>query len=210
MTPPIPSRLFLDTCGGLTRVTYDYAEHGGAVGSTPLELTLPVGTIITNGFIDVITAPTSGGSATIALNFIGENTQAIKAATAIASYSGRVPITPGALQAPIIAASTTTNASATIGSAALFGSVNVGDAVSGTGIPSGTTVLTKTSSSALVLSANATATAGSGSEVNLTFSRLSALHNSVKLAEEAVLNITVATAALTAGKFDIYLQTFGG
>ena len=48
-----------------------------------------------------------------------------------------------------------------------FGSVYVGTEVTGTGIPAGTTVLTKNSNTSLVLSANATA---SGDPVTLTFS----------------------------------------
>jgi hypothetical protein len=67
---------------------------------------------------------------------------------------------------PVVAASSITSGSPNITSAALYANVNVGDAVTGTGIPVGTTVLTRTSSSAITLSANATVTNASAS---LTF-----------------------------------------
>ncbi|MEQ1673424.1 MAG: DUF1566 domain-containing protein, partial [Candidatus Nitrotoga sp.] len=53
--------------------------------------------------------------------------------------------------------STTTSGSATITSVALFGTVDVGDAVSGTGIPAGAVVIAKASSSSLTINLNATA-----------------------------------------------------
>lgn len=132
MSPPIPSRMQLDTVGGIAKATFDFAEFGGAVGSIPLELELPSGAIIHRGFVDVDAAITSGGSATIALNMIGSGTQAILSATAIASVTGVVALT--ANTTPVKISSTT---------------------------------------------------------------------------GKAKLNVTVAVAALTAGKFDVYLQYFG-
>jgi hypothetical protein len=67
---------------------------------------------------------------------------------------------------PIVATSGITTGSPNITSAALFANVNVGDAVTGTGIAAGSVVSAKTSSSAITLSANATATNASAS---LTF-----------------------------------------
>lgn len=67
---------------------------------------------------------------------------------------------------PVVAVSSITTGSATITSSALFANVNVGDVVSGTGIPVGSTVIAKATNSSLTISANATATNASAS---LTF-----------------------------------------
>jgi hypothetical protein len=71
---------------------YDFATDAtkGAVGTILLNdcngrpATLPKGAIITSTYIDVITAPTSGGSPTIAFSS-GVTAADLKAATAIAS-----------------------------------------------------------------------------------------------------------------------------
>lgn len=63
-----------DTTGylKLAKVTYDFAELGGAVGAIPLGLTLPDNAIIWDGCGDILTAFTStAGTGTIAL---GANT----------------------------------------------------------------------------------------------------------------------------------------
>jgi hypothetical protein len=62
---------------------YDYAVHGGAVGDISLRVTVPKGAIIVNAIVEVLTVPTSGGSATIALKL--ESAGDIVAATSIAS-----------------------------------------------------------------------------------------------------------------------------
>lgn len=62
---------------------YDFAVHGGAVGAVPLRVSLPSGAIVTNAFLRVRTAPTSGGSATISLGI--EGAADLVAATAISS-----------------------------------------------------------------------------------------------------------------------------
>lgn len=75
--------------------TYDFSVSGGAVGVISLldcnsrAATLPKGAIITSAYIDVLTAPTSGGSATIAVG-TGQAANDLKAALAIASYTGIV------------------------------------------------------------------------------------------------------------------------
>lgn len=49
-------------------VQYDFSIHGGAVGSISLRQKLPKSAILIHSVIEVLTAPTSGGSATIAVN----------------------------------------------------------------------------------------------------------------------------------------------
>lgn len=46
---------------------YDFSVHGGAVGDIPLRVRVPAGAVVVNSFVHVLTAPTSGGSATIAI-----------------------------------------------------------------------------------------------------------------------------------------------
>ena len=46
---------------------YDFTVHGGAVGDIPLRVRAPKGAVIINSFVHTIVAPTSGGSATIAI-----------------------------------------------------------------------------------------------------------------------------------------------
>lgn len=50
---------------------YDFAVHGGAVGTIPLRVSLPTGAIVCNAFMRVRTALTSGGSAEVALGIQG-------------------------------------------------------------------------------------------------------------------------------------------
>lgn len=79
---------YVEGASGTVRVTYDFALHGGAVGNIDLpELNLPAKSFITGGGIHVITAPTSGGSATITLSVGGA---ALKGSTAIASFTGEI------------------------------------------------------------------------------------------------------------------------
>lgn len=78
---------------GLVKCVYDFTKNGGAIGALNLpddhgnQLILPAGTILVRSFLDVITAPTSGGSATVALSS-GEGAADVLAATAIASVTG--------------------------------------------------------------------------------------------------------------------------
>jgi len=119
MSPPIPSRMQLDTVGGIAKATFDLSEHGGAVGSIPIELELPAGAIIHRGFVDVVTAPTSGGSATIALNFIGSGTQAILSATAIASVTGVLALTANTTPVKVVSTTGKAKLNVTVATAAL-------------------------------------------------------------------------------------------
>lgn len=115
--------------GGYVKATYDFAELGGAVGDITLSLKLPAGALVYNGLVNVLTNPTSGGSATVALKI--EGSADLLAATAISSVTGQIDLVPDGTAANVVA-----------------------------------------------------------------------------LTEERSLTVTVATAALTAGKMDIYLQYF--
>ncbi|NCU40135.1 hypothetical protein EOL73_00060 [Candidatus Saccharibacteria bacterium] len=74
---------------------YDFADDGGAVGTVDLGLTIPAGTIITGGVIDVITAGTTSASGTIEVGYTGA-TAAIMAQTAAASVTGLLDTVPTA------------------------------------------------------------------------------------------------------------------
>jgi hypothetical protein len=73
---------------------YDFSYDGGAVGAINLKdlnhdlVKLPAGAIVKQVLIDVVSAPTSGGAATIALGI--NSTTDLKAATGYASFSGLV------------------------------------------------------------------------------------------------------------------------
>lgn len=73
---------------GTARMTYDFGIDGGAIGlitpqNSPM---LPAGAIILGGVIDVITAVTSGGLATISIGTsAGSSAASLKAASAIAT-----------------------------------------------------------------------------------------------------------------------------
>lgn len=53
------------------RARYDFAVDGGAVGAIDLSASIPANAVILGGFIEVDTAVTSGGSATLALKVEG-------------------------------------------------------------------------------------------------------------------------------------------
>lgn len=118
------SRIHSDAVGGIAKVQYDFAENGGAVGAILLDLVLPDNAVIWDGFFDVVTAPTSGGSATIAL---GLNTATdLKAATAIASYTGIVALVPVGTAAAAVKLTAERQLTLTIATAALTaGKINI-------------------------------------------------------------------------------------
>src|SRR4051812_35667984 len=63
----LPASLAGDTGNGnglmrVARATYDFAVDGGAIGPHTLGVTLPVGAIVTGGFIDVITTCVTAGA----------------------------------------------------------------------------------------------------------------------------------------------------
>lgn len=82
------------------RCTYDFANVGGAIAAITLSSStvgallqsksaciIPKGAIVMEVLIDTITAPTSGGSATIALS-TGQGAADLLSATAYSSFSG--------------------------------------------------------------------------------------------------------------------------
>ncbi len=139
----IPHASIRDSLGGCAVDVYDFAVHGGAVGTITLPLEIPDNAIITEAYADVITDPTSDGSATVAL---GLNTNAdLLAATAIASVTGVVSLLPSY-------------------TAALDGNAAAG-----------------------------------GVEAS----------SPVKLTADRKLKMTIATAALTAGKIAVYVKWVG-
>lgn len=85
-------RMHEDGVCGIVKATYDFAVHGGAIGTINLDLKLPDNAIIYGGMFDVLTDPTSGGSATVALGL--NTTTDLKGATAIASITGLVALVP--------------------------------------------------------------------------------------------------------------------
>jgi hypothetical protein len=81
------------------KLQYDFSKQGGVVGSIPLlnplngfQGTMPLNAVIVGCLIDVITAPTGGG-ASIAITS-GQTAADLKAATAVASYTGLVACIP--------------------------------------------------------------------------------------------------------------------
>lgn len=83
----------------ILKASYDFAKQGGLQGTISLLVEdgkpakLPSRAIVKDVLIDVLTAPTSGGAATIALS-TGQAANDLKAATAIASYTGIVAGVP--------------------------------------------------------------------------------------------------------------------
>lgn len=81
------------------KLQYSFAVQGGAIGAINLvgedgkAAKLPKGAIVRDCLIDVVTAPTSGGAATIAFG-TGQAANDLKAATAIASITGLVACVP--------------------------------------------------------------------------------------------------------------------
>jgi hypothetical protein len=83
------------------RASYSFAVQGGRTSSsinlidvsTGIAAVLPKGAIITHCAIDVVTTPTSGGASNIAIGS-GQAANDLKAALAVASYTGLVACVP--------------------------------------------------------------------------------------------------------------------
>lgn len=100
------------------RAVYDFAANGGAVGDIVLSSQLPPGAVILTGFVDVLTAPTSGGAATVALKV--EGAADILAATAIGSLTlGRKSIIPNGAGVNAVKTTVARNITVTVATAAL-------------------------------------------------------------------------------------------
>ncbi len=59
----------------VARATYDFAEHGGAIGAIGLGVTLPDNAIVQGGFVDVVTTCVTAGAdaGTMALSILNAN-----------------------------------------------------------------------------------------------------------------------------------------
>ena len=103
----------------VAKFVYDYDDDGGNVGDIELgEKIIPDNAVIVGGFIDVVKAPTSGGSATIAfkVNSAGD----VLAATAIASLGvGLHDVEPDFAAANMIKTSAAKKLTMSIATAAL-------------------------------------------------------------------------------------------
>jgi hypothetical protein len=97
--------------------TLDFSLVGGAVGDLAVGITLPIKAIVRRVFFDVVTPPTSGGSATIA--FKVQSAGDLKAALAIASWTGIVAGIPDGTTATMIKATAERQVYATVATAAL-------------------------------------------------------------------------------------------
>lgn len=113
------------------KCVYDFSKQGGAIGAINLldqdgkNCTLPNKSIIRDVLIDVVTTPTSGGSATIAIGS-GAATNDFKAATAVASYTGLVAGVPVGTAATAIKLAADQKPTITVATAALTaGKLNV-------------------------------------------------------------------------------------
>lgn len=79
----------------LFKFVYDFPVSGGAIGTINLvddmgnPAALPSGFLVTRSFLEVVTAPTSAGAATVAAT-TGETAADILAATAKASVTGNL------------------------------------------------------------------------------------------------------------------------
>lgn len=106
---------------------YSFATQGGATGSVNLyrnlkdtssKVVIPSKAIIKRVWVDVLTNPTSGGSATIALT-TGQTAADLLAATLYSSVTGLVDGKPDGTAAKMIKATADRTVSATIATAAL-------------------------------------------------------------------------------------------
>lgn len=115
MTP----RIHQDGVGGLAKIEYSVAEHGGKVGANPIPLKLPAGAIVTKGLVKVTEPFTSGGAATVAFtcNTAGD----LLAATAIASVTGKLDLIPENDAATSVETTAERQLALTVATAALTG-----------------------------------------------------------------------------------------
>jgi hypothetical protein len=98
---------------------YDFAKHGGAMGSIDLGVTVPEGTIVLDGLIDVVDALTSGGAATIALKVEGAGDVLAAAGIDTAGTEGLHAIVPDGTAAKAIKATADRKVTLSIAVAAL-------------------------------------------------------------------------------------------
>lgn len=111
--------------GGLraARAEYSFASDGGVVGTLGLfgATSIPAGSIIVGGLVEVITPPTSGGAATLAVQVEGANDIVLAAAVSGAPWStaGRKSVIPAFTGATSVKTSAARDISIVIATAAL-------------------------------------------------------------------------------------------
>jgi hypothetical protein len=107
----------------VARGRYDFAVDGGAVSTIDLTTTtqIPANAYITHGFVEVDTALTSGGSATVAVTVEGAGDIIAAAAVSGAPWSttGRKSIVPAATGATSVKTTAARKIQATVATAAL-------------------------------------------------------------------------------------------
>ncbi len=111
----------------VVRGRYDFAVDGGAVGDIDLtkSAVIPANAVILGGFIEVDTAPTSGGSATVAVKVEGANDIINAAAISGAPWStpGRKSVIPVFTGATTVKTTAARKIQATVATAALTAGV---------------------------------------------------------------------------------------
>ena len=110
----------------VVRGRYSFADDGGAVGD--IELTsdsIPANAVIIAGFVEVDTAVTSGGSATVAIKVEGAADIVAAAAVSGAPWSttGRKSVIPVATGATTVKTTAARKVTATVATAALTAGV---------------------------------------------------------------------------------------
>lgn len=109
------------------RARYDFAQDGGAVGAILLMggTFLPSGAVILGGYVEVVTPPTSGGAATIALQIEAANDLVNAAAISGAPWStaGRKSVIPAFTGATSLKTTAARDISAVVATAALTAGV---------------------------------------------------------------------------------------
>lgn len=103
------------------KVEYDFATDGGAVGDITLGGSVPSGAVILGGYLRVVTAPTSGGAATVAVKLEGAGDIVAAAAISGAPWSttGYKDIIPDSTGSTAVRTTNTRAVAATIATAAL-------------------------------------------------------------------------------------------
>jgi len=99
---------------------YDFDVHAGAQGAIVIGMgRIPAGSIILDGIIWVVTAPTSGGSATVAISALGANDLLTATAIATLSLNSFHDIVPVCTAATVLRATTNIGCTFTIATADL-------------------------------------------------------------------------------------------
>jgi hypothetical protein len=112
---------------GMAEATYSFAVNGGAVGDITLTQgdTIPSGAIILGGLVEVTTALTSGGAATVAIKVEGAGDIVAAAAISGAPWSttGRKSVIPVFTGATSVKTTAARSIVATVATAALTAGV---------------------------------------------------------------------------------------